>query len=770
MAKQYYFVLAGKIIETSFAIGNCAGRCLWLAGFLGDFPSPLPSNSGAVSYSPHFTLIGSQDHDIESRPYLFTCTHRKINEPEVSVVDKDNAYRMVGTDAQYTWTHNENTNKHNVWEITVPVLSSKSCPLLMELADAGFLSSSSADDTLSGITSPSGKGDCIGALSSSSAILEPTLEAVLSLSGSGEGDFEGFDRTLPGLLASASKCATVISSSASGLGEGDIDGFDKTLPGLLASTSKCATVISSSASGLGEGDIDGFDRTLPGLLASDSKCATVISSSASGLGEGDIDGFDRTLPGLLTSVSKCATVISSSASGLGEGDIDGFDRTLPGLLTSVSKCATVISSSASGLGEGDIDGFDRTLPGLLSSASKSVTIVSSSAGGLGEGDIDGFERTLSGLLASASKCSIDVSSSAGSFGDGDFDGFDRTLPGLLASASNCAIAISSSAGGFGDGDFDGFDRTLPGLLASASNCAIVVSSSAGVLGVGDFDGFDRTLPGLLTSASKSVPIVSSSAGGLGDGDFETAVDALTSSIAASPLTSRELSLEPGLVADADDVVSLGFCGIRHKATCWSAVHIHLARRLSGRGQFRCVRQLVIHFVDVCPLEVMDRVLPCGVVVGQLARVLYEAGLALQRVQFALDDREEARLGLVRLRDVLRLAFDGPADDGDGGPSLLVSDDARDVRSALLAGGFNAHARAQGRRGSIVAPELRWWKGRARGWPQLRDGRPQARYIGPLLARGRLGTAHALRGRLGIPQLLRDEPTATVDSPQRRWAS
>ncbi|KAJ8865829.1 hypothetical protein PR048_033351 [Dryococelus australis] len=54
-----------------FARGN-----RWSAGFLRDLPFPPPLHSGAASYSPRFTLIGSQDNDVKSRPNLFThSTH-----------------------------------------------------------------------------------------------------------------------------------------------------------------------------------------------------------------------------------------------------------------------------------------------------------------------------------------------------------------------------------------------------------------------------------------------------------------------------------------------------------------------------------------------------------------------------------------------------------------------------------------------------------------------------------------------------------------------
>ncbi|KAJ8883193.1 hypothetical protein PR048_015033 [Dryococelus australis] len=55
-----------------FASGNLAGRCRLLAGLIWDLPF-LPSlHSGAVPCSPHFTLIGSQDPVVKSRPNLST--------------------------------------------------------------------------------------------------------------------------------------------------------------------------------------------------------------------------------------------------------------------------------------------------------------------------------------------------------------------------------------------------------------------------------------------------------------------------------------------------------------------------------------------------------------------------------------------------------------------------------------------------------------------------------------------------------------------------
>ncbi|KAJ8894980.1 hypothetical protein PR048_000288 [Dryococelus australis] len=63
-----YLIEPGSI----FACGNHAGRCHWSAGFLGNLPFPLPLHSGDASLSPHFTLIGSQDLGVKSRPNLST--------------------------------------------------------------------------------------------------------------------------------------------------------------------------------------------------------------------------------------------------------------------------------------------------------------------------------------------------------------------------------------------------------------------------------------------------------------------------------------------------------------------------------------------------------------------------------------------------------------------------------------------------------------------------------------------------------------------------
>ncbi|KAJ8894562.1 hypothetical protein PR048_007219 [Dryococelus australis] len=49
----------------SYTSVNRFGQCRWSAGFLGDLPFPPPLHSGAAPYSPHFTLIGPQDLDLE---------------------------------------------------------------------------------------------------------------------------------------------------------------------------------------------------------------------------------------------------------------------------------------------------------------------------------------------------------------------------------------------------------------------------------------------------------------------------------------------------------------------------------------------------------------------------------------------------------------------------------------------------------------------------------------------------------------------------------
>ncbi|KAJ8867799.1 hypothetical protein PR048_031604 [Dryococelus australis] len=56
------------------ACGNGAGQCRWPAGFLGDLPFAPPLHSSVAPYSPHSTLIGSQDIDVKSHPNLFATS------------------------------------------------------------------------------------------------------------------------------------------------------------------------------------------------------------------------------------------------------------------------------------------------------------------------------------------------------------------------------------------------------------------------------------------------------------------------------------------------------------------------------------------------------------------------------------------------------------------------------------------------------------------------------------------------------------------------
>ncbi|KAJ8875990.1 hypothetical protein PR048_023898 [Dryococelus australis] len=70
--------LAGSL--RIFANGNCAGQCRRFVSFLGDLLLPSPLHSGAAPYSPHFTLIGSQDLDIKSCLNLLTpLTRQDVN-------------------------------------------------------------------------------------------------------------------------------------------------------------------------------------------------------------------------------------------------------------------------------------------------------------------------------------------------------------------------------------------------------------------------------------------------------------------------------------------------------------------------------------------------------------------------------------------------------------------------------------------------------------------------------------------------------------------
>ncbi|KAJ8883331.1 hypothetical protein PR048_015174 [Dryococelus australis] len=51
---------------------NRVGRCRWPADFLGDRQFSPPLQSPTAPYSPHLTLIGSQDLDFKCRPNLST--------------------------------------------------------------------------------------------------------------------------------------------------------------------------------------------------------------------------------------------------------------------------------------------------------------------------------------------------------------------------------------------------------------------------------------------------------------------------------------------------------------------------------------------------------------------------------------------------------------------------------------------------------------------------------------------------------------------------
>ncbi|KAJ8867531.1 hypothetical protein PR048_031333 [Dryococelus australis] len=62
------------------ACGNRARRRHWSAGFLAELPFLPPLHSRAAPCSPRFTLIGSQDLDVKSRPNLFTYSFTRNTE------------------------------------------------------------------------------------------------------------------------------------------------------------------------------------------------------------------------------------------------------------------------------------------------------------------------------------------------------------------------------------------------------------------------------------------------------------------------------------------------------------------------------------------------------------------------------------------------------------------------------------------------------------------------------------------------------------------
>ncbi|KAJ8877981.1 hypothetical protein PR048_022444 [Dryococelus australis] len=55
-----------------FASGTRSELCRWLADFLGNLSFTPQFHSSAATFSPHFTLIGSQDLVVKSRPNLPT--------------------------------------------------------------------------------------------------------------------------------------------------------------------------------------------------------------------------------------------------------------------------------------------------------------------------------------------------------------------------------------------------------------------------------------------------------------------------------------------------------------------------------------------------------------------------------------------------------------------------------------------------------------------------------------------------------------------------
>ncbi|KAJ8872806.1 hypothetical protein PR048_026422 [Dryococelus australis] len=57
-----------------FECGNRAERCHWSADFSGFLRLPRPMHSGAATYSPRYTLIGSQYRDVKSRPAILGIT------------------------------------------------------------------------------------------------------------------------------------------------------------------------------------------------------------------------------------------------------------------------------------------------------------------------------------------------------------------------------------------------------------------------------------------------------------------------------------------------------------------------------------------------------------------------------------------------------------------------------------------------------------------------------------------------------------------------
>ncbi|KAJ8891936.1 hypothetical protein PR048_004495 [Dryococelus australis] len=73
----------------NFVIGNRAERCHWPAGFFWDIPFSPPLHSGVAPFSPHFTLIGSQDLVLNSRPNLSTQLKHDIPTRHTHFINSD---------------------------------------------------------------------------------------------------------------------------------------------------------------------------------------------------------------------------------------------------------------------------------------------------------------------------------------------------------------------------------------------------------------------------------------------------------------------------------------------------------------------------------------------------------------------------------------------------------------------------------------------------------------------------------------------------------
>ncbi|KAJ8874040.1 hypothetical protein PR048_024880 [Dryococelus australis] len=102
-----------------FASGNSAGRCHWLAGFLGDFPFSLPLHYGAAPSSSHFTLIGFQDLAVKSNPNLSThslsCTGERERERERESLKK----RAVWSHTHVSPAYERQVGKDKKWLIPI---------------------------------------------------------------------------------------------------------------------------------------------------------------------------------------------------------------------------------------------------------------------------------------------------------------------------------------------------------------------------------------------------------------------------------------------------------------------------------------------------------------------------------------------------------------------------------------------------------------------------------------------------------------------------